>query len=155
MVLPLGTKICFTIMISFLVVIGGLFQSIIGIQIVPKLTSGTFTLVFFNKAYQPHKWFPTQTNMHFFMIIPFFIFLATVGAATDSLLQETVQQYKKTLAPATPIISPLKSNSLGQPKVIIQFEFGGLMGSGIISFTGTVKPKMITGFSVNGPLSLV
>ena len=155
MLLPLSIKICFTVVISLLVIIGALFQPTIGIQKVPKLASGTSTLAFFNKVCWPYKWYPTQTNILFFIIIPFFILLATVGTVTDLLLWETVQQYKKNLALATPIISPLKSDFLGQPKAIIQLEFGGLMGSGIISLTNTAKFIIITGFPINGPLSLV
>ena len=155
MLLPPGTKTCFTVVMSLSVVIGALFQPTTGIQMVPKLASGTSTLVFFNRVCWPHEWYPTQTNMLFFTIIPFSILLATVGAATDSLLWETVQQYEKNLAPATPTMSPLKSDSSGQPKAMIHLEFGGLMGSGIISLTGTAKPVMITGFPINGPSSPV
>lgn len=82
----------------------------------------------------------------FFFVIPFSILLVTVGAVTDPLLLETVQYYEKTLAPAASSMSTLKSNSSGQPKAIIQLEFGGLMGSGVISLTGTAKPGVITGF---------
>ncbi|OCK75348.1 hypothetical protein K432DRAFT_397347 [Lepidopterella palustris CBS 459.81] len=89
--------------------------------------------------------------MRFFTVIPLSVLLATGGTAADSMPWETAQYYKKTLTPIPSSVS-LKNDSSGQPKAIIQLEFGGLMGSGVISLTGTAKPGMITGFP--GPSSL-